>query len=88
METRHVNLNLEPLFKVLERLICETPAPTMTAQEVDASISVLSEIAEVLPLDKDAGQKILQEIGGPVLVFVNRRITTQRIAENLIKKSQ
>ncbi|MBX9959656.1 MAG: hypothetical protein K2Y15_05915 [Burkholderiaceae bacterium] len=86
MAGKNYTINLEPILKALERLICDPSGVEFSAEEKAEIIAVYRVLMEVATQDPRAPMEFYNQLGVNVTIYLARRVAAQEIAANLVKR--
>ncbi len=86
MTGKNYTLNLDPIFKALERDICSAKDHQASEEEAREILAIFKVIAEITAQDAKAAEKIYIQLGLCVTVNMVKRFASEKIAADLIKR--
>lgn len=86
MDERNYTINIDPILKALERLICEPKGSEFSAEETAEIHAVYEVLMEVVQADPRAPMEFYSQLGVNVTIYLARRVAAQEIAANLVKR--
>lgn len=84
MSEKNITVDISPILKMLEALICEGPALTLKESDVGAVVDQLANAYEAARYDPSFPRTLCETVGPPVMVYLARRLHAHAVAAGAI----